>query len=82
MSSVDFEKCHPNQINRSKLNQKIKKEKTSLQKMETELGSRQSAMRSLENAPAHKIEQRLLTENRPDYVVGSSLSRPYGTGSN
>ena len=38
--------------------------------METELGSRQSAMRSLENTPARKIEQRLLTENRPDYIVG------------
>ena len=68
--SCGFEKYHPNQINRSKLNQEIKKEETSLQKMETELGSRQSAMRSLENAPARKIEQRLLTENRPDYVVG------------
>ena len=27
-------------------------------------------MKSLENAPARKIEQRLLTENRLDYVVG------------
>ena len=36
--------------------------------METELGSWQSAMRSLENAQARKIEQRLLTENQPDFA--------------
>ena len=56
-SVVALKKYHPNQINSSKLNQE-KKEETSLQKMETELGSQQSVMRSPENAQAHKIEPR------------------------
>ena len=68
--SFGIEKFHQNQINRSKLNQELKKEETTLQKLKTELYNRQSAVRSLENAPTHKIEQRLLAENRCDYVVG------------
>ena len=69
--SCGIEKFHQNQINRSKLNQELKREESSLQKLKTELDNRKSAIRSLQNAPANKIEQRLLAENERDYVTGN-----------
>ena len=68
--SCGIEKFHHNQVNRSKLNQELKREETALEKLKIELSNRQSAIRSLENEPTHRIEQRLLSENRDDYVVG------------
>ncbi len=68
--SCGFEKFHHNQVNRSKLNQELKKEETALEKLKIELNNRRSAIRSLENAPTHRIEQGLLSENQDDYVVG------------
>ena len=64
-----FEKFHTRQVNRSKLNQEIKKEETALQKLENELRNRRSAVRSFSETMSCQIENRLLRENGPDYYV-------------
>ena len=66
-----FEKFHTRQINRTKLNQELKREETALQKLENELRTRRSAVRSLKETLTSQIENKLLRENGPDYHVGN-----------
>ena len=53
-----FEKFHRRQINRTKLNQELKKEQTTLQKLENELKNRRSALKSLKESMSCQIEDK------------------------
>ena len=65
-----FERFHTRQINRTKLNQELKKEETTLQKLENELKNRRSAVKSLKVSMSCQIEDKLLLENSSEYYVG------------
>ncbi len=72
-----FEKFHTRQINRTKLNQELKREETALQKLENELRTRRFAVRSLKETLTSQIENKLLRENGPDYHVGNFCKRNF-----
>ena len=66
-----FERFHSRQINRTKLNQELKKEQSILQKLENELRNRRSALRSMKESVSSQIENKLLRENSSEYHVGN-----------